>query len=83
MADCKECLSEKVCRYNDGHNLYCKLDYTCPHFISMDFIEMSVCEEKRLRKLCDERLQEIHKLNQVINNINYMIQPIIESKVKI
>jgi DNA-directed RNA polymerase subunit RPC12/RpoP len=31
MANCKECLLEKVCRYNDGHNLYCKECYECPH----------------------------------------------------
>ena len=29
---CKDCLKEDVCRYNDGHNLYCKEDYECPHF---------------------------------------------------
>lgn len=29
---CQKCLSEKVCRYNDGINLYCKDDYDCPHF---------------------------------------------------
>lgn len=32
MRKCTNCLSEKVCRYNDGHNLYCKDDYVCPHF---------------------------------------------------
>jgi hypothetical protein len=32
MSNCKACLSEEVCRYNDGHNLYCKEDYYCPHF---------------------------------------------------
>lgn len=32
MSTCKDCLSEKVCRYNDGHNLFCKEDYNCPHF---------------------------------------------------
>ena len=32
MAECKKCVSEKVCRYNDGHNLYCKEDYDCPNF---------------------------------------------------
>jgi hypothetical protein len=32
MATCKNCLKEDVCRYNDGHNLYCKEDYECPHF---------------------------------------------------
>ena len=34
MSNCKQCLCEKVCRYNDGHNLYCKEDYKCPHFAS-------------------------------------------------
>lgn len=32
MATCKDCLSESVCRFNDGHNLYCKKGYECPHF---------------------------------------------------
>ena len=32
MSKCKNCLSEEVCRYNDGHNLYCKDEYVCPHF---------------------------------------------------
>ena len=32
MSKCTNCLSEKVCRYNDGHNLYCKKDYVCPLF---------------------------------------------------
>lgn len=32
MSKCIDCLSEKVCRYNDGINLYCKNDYVCPHF---------------------------------------------------
>ena len=32
MSTCSNCLSEQVCRYNDGHNLYCKNDYICPHF---------------------------------------------------
>lgn len=32
MSKCTNCLSEKVCRYNDGHNLYCKDDCICPHF---------------------------------------------------
>ena len=32
MSKCSNCLSEKVCRYNDGHNLYCKDTYDCPHF---------------------------------------------------
>ena len=33
MSKCTNCLSEKVCRNNDGHNLYCKDDYVCPHYI--------------------------------------------------
>lgn len=32
MSKCRNCLSEEICRYNDGHNLYCKEDYVCPHF---------------------------------------------------
>ena len=35
MADCTRCVSEKLCRYNDGFNLYCKEDYECPHFVEI------------------------------------------------
>ena len=75
MATCKECIKEDVCEIRHRIDL---IDDVCEHFIYKNHIEMSVCEENRLRILCDERLQEIHNLNQVIDNINYMIQPIIE-----
>lgn len=32
MSKCTNCLSEKVCRYKDRHNLKCKNDYVCPYF---------------------------------------------------
>lgn len=34
MSKCKQCVSEQVCRFNDGHNLYCKENYECPHYKS-------------------------------------------------
>lgn len=40
MGNCKNCISEKVCRYNDGHNLYCKEDYVCPHYSTADVREV-------------------------------------------
>ncbi len=44
MATCKECIKEDVCRYNDGHNLYCKEDYECPHFkTKADVVEVVRC----------------------------------------
>ena len=30
MANCKACISERVCKYNDGVNEWCK--GKCPHF---------------------------------------------------
>lgn len=45
IADCKKCVSEKVCRYNDGHNLYCKEDYECPHFTEV--VKCKNCRNKR------------------------------------
>ena len=46
MASCESCTSEKVCRYNDGINLYCKKDYECPHFKNKaDFVEVVRCEK--------------------------------------
>ncbi len=32
MANCKDCICEKVCRYNDGVNSYCKGVFGCPYF---------------------------------------------------
>lgn len=32
MASCKDCICEKVCRYNDGVNQYCKGSFGCPYF---------------------------------------------------
>ena len=31
MTNCKTCISELVCRYNDGVNLWCKYG-NCPHY---------------------------------------------------
>lgn len=45
MSKCKECLSEQVCRYNDGINLYCKDDYECPHYKTADVVEVVRCKE--------------------------------------
>lgn len=46
MSKCKKCLSEQVCRYNDGINLYCKDDYDCPHFKNKaDFEEVVRCKD--------------------------------------
>lgn len=28
--NCENCIHQKVCKYNDGHNLWCKGD--CPEF---------------------------------------------------
>lgn len=51
MSDCKKCVSQIVCKYNDGHNLYCKEDYECPHFF-----EVVRCENcKRFDSLYDMR----------------------------
>lgn len=32
MSNCKECVHETLCKYNDGVNLWCKNDYVCPRF---------------------------------------------------
>ena len=66
MATCKDCLKEDVCEIRHRVSL---IDDVCEHFIYKNHIEMSMCEENRLRILCDERLQEIHKLNQVCQGI--------------
>lgn len=48
MASCKDCMSEKVCKYNDKHNLYCKENYECPHFKNKaDFVEVVRCKDCR------------------------------------
>ena len=38
----KNCLKILVCKYNDGHNLYCKDDYECPHFLNRAIIEKQI-----------------------------------------
>lgn len=42
MSACKNCLKILVCKYNDGHNLYCKEDYKCPHFLDKSIIEKQI-----------------------------------------
>ena len=50
MPKCENCLSEKVCRYNDGHNLYCKDDYECPHYKpTADVVEVVRCKDCKHR----------------------------------
>ena len=46
MANCRQCICEQVCRFNDGHNLYCKEDYKCPHYKSIDdTLEVVRCKD--------------------------------------
>ena len=45
MSNCKKCLSEQVCRYNDGINLYCKENYECPHHKTADVVEVVRCKD--------------------------------------
>ena len=42
MSACKNCLKILVCKYNDGHNFYCKEDYQCPHFLDKTVIEKQI-----------------------------------------
>ena len=52
MSKCKDCLSEQVCRYNDGINLYCKEDCECPHFKNKaDFVEVVRCGQCKHYKM--------------------------------
>lgn len=44
MANCKECICEKVCRYNDGVNSYCKSNFVCPYFKDRSTIIESPCK---------------------------------------
>jgi hypothetical protein len=39
---CKDCLKILVCKYNDGHNLYCKDEYKCPHFLDISALEKQI-----------------------------------------
>ncbi len=76
MADCKQCLCEQVCRFNDGHNLYCKEDYECPHYKSAsDVVEVIsgkwvndgedwFCNRCNHNALCDKMTGE-----EVLSNI--------------
>lgn len=42
MSACKNCLKILVCKYNDGHNLFCKEDYKCPHFLDISTLEKQI-----------------------------------------
>lgn len=42
MSTCKNCLKILVCKYNDGHNLFCKEDYKCPHFLDISVLEKQI-----------------------------------------
>lgn len=42
MSACKNCLKILVCKYNDGHNLFCKEDYKCPHFLDISVLEKQI-----------------------------------------
>ena len=42
MSVCKNCLKILVCKYNDGHNLYCKENYKCPHYLDVNVLEKQI-----------------------------------------
>lgn len=66
MSKCNECLSEKVCRYNDGINLYCKDDYRCPHFSKMFIRNIASGVERKLKKT-----QRIFRTNSDTLTLSY------------
>lgn len=45
---CKNCFCEKVCKYNDGVNEYCKVDNLCPYIISKDVYIKTPCNIYRI-----------------------------------
>lgn len=56
MSNCKQCLCEQVCRFNDGHNLYCKEGYGCPHYKTVyDVVEVVLCGECKHSKSIDTK----------------------------
>ena len=50
MSTCKNCLKILVCKYNDGHNLFCKEDYKCPHFLDISAIEKQIPKKVKKEK---------------------------------
>lgn len=59
MANCKQCLCEQVCRFNDGHNLYCQEDYECPHYhykSTMDVVGVVRCGKCKHSKPIDTKV---------------------------
>ncbi len=75
MANCKLCLSEQVCRYNDGHNLFCKEDYECPHFKTADVVEVVRCKDCKHCFLTDFRKPNDPKWCAMFDDGNYFPNP--------
>lgn len=48
MSTCKNCLKILVCKYNDGHNLFCKENYKCPHFLDISILEKQIPKKVEL-----------------------------------
>ena len=48
MSTCKNCLKILVCKYNDGHNLFCKEDYKCPHFLDISTLEKQIPKKPKI-----------------------------------
>ena len=50
MSICKNCLKILVCKYNDGHNLFCKEEYECPHFLDISVLEKQIPKKPKRDK---------------------------------
>lgn len=54
MTNCKECIREIVCKYNDGVNEYCKGN--CPHFKDRNrFVELPCKAGDIIYEICERR----------------------------
>ena len=63
MSKCKDCLKILSCKYNDGHNPYCKDDYKCPHFLDKEIIEKQIPKKPTPHKVDVEKIK--------IGNVNW------------
>ena len=64
MSNCDFCLSREVCKYNDGHNLWCKGE--CPKYKNEYVYKKCFCEP-------NDKLYYISAAGNVIENKVYYL----------
>ena len=80
MSNCKTCLKKNVCKYNDGVNLYCNSDFSCPHYIDCaKFVELPrnlvknkvwIIKNKKIKKI---KVKEVAVLTDIYGKLSAIL----------